>query len=118
MLKRARKQRRVINLFFATTSIGGVLTPTELNWCQVALYKDFLKVFDTSTKLFSYIYIYIPISPFILHMLAKIIKVIVKYMDNEYYVTIITSMKENFDKYFDHLPHLLGLAIIIDPMFK
>ena len=55
MLKIACKQRRAIDLFFVTTSIEGVLTPTELNWRQVALYKDFLKVFDTSTKLFSYI---------------------------------------------------------------
>ena len=39
-------------------------------------------------------------------------------MDNELYVIIITSMKEKFDKYFHHLPHLLGLAIIIDPRCK
>ena len=38
-------------------------------------------------------------------------------MGNDFYVTII-SMKVNFDKYFDHLPHLLGLAIIIDPSYK
>ena len=35
-------------------------------------------------------------------------------MDNEYYVTVIIAMKEIFDTYFDPLPHLLGLAIIID----
>ena len=39
-------------------------------------------------------------------------------MGNEYYITIITLMKEKFDKYFDHLPHFSGLAIIIDPRCK
>ena len=31
MLKIACKQKIIIDLFFATTSTGGVLTPTELN---------------------------------------------------------------------------------------
>ena len=51
-------------------------------------------------------------------MLVEIIKVFIKYMSNELYVTIITSMKEKFDKYFHSLPHLLGLAIIIDHRCK
>ena len=33
MLKIACKQRRVIDLFFTTTLIGGILTLIKLNWC-------------------------------------------------------------------------------------
>mgnify|MGYP003703365495 CR=1 FL=1 len=48
-------------------------------------------------------------------MLVEIMKVFTKYMANEYYITIIIA---KFNKYFDLLPHLLGLTIVVDPRCK
>ena len=58
MLTTALKQRRVIYLYFQQVAHNKIYPPTDNVWGEVQFYKDFSKIFDTSTKILYYLYVY------------------------------------------------------------
>ena len=99
-----------MDLYFQQVAHNEIYPTTDNVYGEARLYEEFLKIFDTTIKLVSYLHV--PTVIYVLHQLEVIMLVSKKYLPNERYFDAVSVIKENFDKYFDPLPLIFGIAII------
>ncbi|KAL5711970.1 hypothetical protein ACHQM5_014189 [Ranunculus cassubicifolius] len=114
MLEAALPYRKVFEHFFNGSKFENI--PTENDWRNARVIKEFFKIFKETTKLFSGTK-YVTSSTFC-SQLSKIAICLDKYSNEPCFKPLHKSMKSKYDKYWKHVPLVLGLASIMDPRIK
>lgn len=114
LLRLAVKYKKVLHYY--TLQIQGaanIETPTEHDWLVAEIVRDFLEVFDSSTRIFSCIYH--PTSCRVVIQLVNICLTFKTYSHLDKFRDVLDVMRSKFDKYFGTLPLIYCFAVIIDP---
>ena len=90
--------------------------PSEQDWLIAQLVNGFLKIFASSTKIFSGVYY--PTSCRVINFLIDIHSAFTAYSGFDVFKDALTAMKEKFDKYCGTFPKAFCFATIMDPRFK
>ena len=90
--------------------------PTEEEWAQADCMRLFLKFFYDATVAMSASYESTVVIFY--HHLIKIIDIFFQYASVDTFTPILVAIKKKFKKYWNTLPVIYGLAVIIDPQLK
>ena len=90
--------------------------PTDEEWTQVECMHLFLKVFYDATVAMSASYESTVVNFY--HHLIKITDIFSQYASVDTFIPILIVIREKFEKYWNTLPIIYGLAVIIDPRLK
>ncbi|XP_038723869.1 zinc finger BED domain-containing protein RICESLEEPER 2-like [Tripterygium wilfordii] len=120
LLNVAITYRRVVDLFCEEMKEkygnSNLQVPSDYDWAIAEVIRDFLDVFHTATKIFCSIYY--PTSSRVLMQLTHICMTFDKYSQFVAFKNALVAMREKFSKYFDPLPILFSIAVVIDPRCK
>ena len=110
--------QKVLDLYYISVSENAyhclLQKITENDWKVAEIIRDFLHIFDKSTKLFCGVYY----PTYCLVILVNICVIFNFYNDIVFFLPALAIMRTKFDKYWEDIPILYGITIIIDPRFK
>ena len=121
LLDSAIKYKDVLNLYYSHLSQNSrcpLEKIEEHDWMLAELVRDFLKVFDDSTK--NFCGVYYPTSCRVIIQLTNICAKFSKFYGQTFGIfdETLDLMRQKFDKYWGDIPLIFGMAIILDPRFK
>ena len=119
LLDLAIKYQDVLDLYYthlSQTSRCAIEKIDPNDWKLAEIVRDFLKVFDDSTRIFCGVYY--PTSCRVLIQLTNICLTFANYYGFGIFDEVLDLMREKFDKYWREMPLIFEIHIILNPRFK
>ena len=88
----------------------------DYDWHIADLLRDLFEIFDTSTNIFYSVYY--PTSHRVIMQITSIYMVLQNYLSYEIFNNTIFAMIEKIKKYWEEIPLIYYIGLIVDPRLK